>query len=259
MKPVPGLILLLLLLPWPLGATPPIPPSEMITIAPGPFIMGSTEQDIQWAAQTFFSESLDYYLDETPAHTVDLPAYKIDLTEVTVGQYRLYMEQTGAPAPKFLDDPRFNGNSQPVVGLTWREAADYCATLSKRLPTEAEWEKAARGGDSRFYPWGNETDATRANVRGNKDGYRYTAPVGLDAFEKSPYGVSDMAGNVWEWTADWYQPHPGNAHPNDLYGEQFRVIKGGSWFSNMDLARITVRGKSLPDQRQNYIGFRCAK
>jgi formylglycine-generating enzyme required for sulfatase activity len=258
MKGTLGLILLLIA-PLPLGATSPTPPTEMITIAPGEFTMGSSDKDILWAAKTFFSESLDYYRDETPSHTVNLQAYKIDVTEVTVGQYQSYMLQTGVPAPKFMDNDRFNDGNQPVVGVTWQEAADYCATMSKRLPTEAEWEKAARGTDNRFYPWGNEPDETKANIRGKKDGYRYSAPVGLDPYGTSPYGIRDMAGNAWEWTADWYQPHPGNTHPNDFYGEQFRVIKGGSWFSNMDLARIAVRGKNLPDRRYNYLGFRCAK
>ena len=258
MKATLGLILLLIA-PLPLMAAPPVPPTEMITVAPGEFTMGSSDKDILWAAKTFFSESLDYYRDETPSHTVNLQSYKIDITEVTVGQYQSYMLQTGVPAPKFMDNDRFNDGNQPVVGVTWQEAADYCATMNKRLPTEAEWEKAARGTDSRFYPWGNVPDATKANVRGKEDGYRYSAPVGLDPYGTSPYGIRDMAGNAWEWTADWYQPHPGNTHPNDFYGKQFRVIKGGSWFSNMDLARIAVRGKSLPDKRYNYLGFRCAK
>ncbi|MEE8205681.1 MAG: SUMF1/EgtB/PvdO family nonheme iron enzyme [Nitrospinaceae bacterium] len=258
MRGVIGLVLILIT-PLPLGAASPVQPTAMITVAPGEFIMGNSEIDIEWAAKTFFSESLDYYRDETPAHTVELPVYKIDITEVTMGQYRLYMEQTGVSAPKFMDNDRFNQNSQPVVGVTWQEAADYCATMGKRLPTEAEWEKAARGTDGRYYPWGNEPDATKANIRGKKDGYRYSAPVGLDQYGVSPYGLRDMAGNVWEWTADWYQPHAGNTHLNDFYGEQYRVIKGGSWFSNMDLARITVRGKGLPDRRYNYLGFRCAK
>ena len=258
MKGIIGLILLLIA-PLPPVAGLAVQPTEMITIAPGEFVMGSSDKDIEWAAKTFFSESLDYYRDETPAHTVELPAYKIDITEVTMGQYRLYIEQTGKPAPKYMDNKRFNQDHQPVVGVTWQEAADYCATMGKRLPTEIEWEKAARGVDRRYYPWGNEPDETKANVRGKKDGYRYSAPVGLDQYGASPYGILDMAGNAWEWTADWYQPHPGNVHPNDFYGEQFRVIKGGSWFSNMDLARIAVRGKSLPDRRNNYIGFRCAK
>ena len=188
MKGIIGLILLLSAPPA-LALEPPVPPTEMITIAPGEFVMGSSEKDILWAAKTFFSESLDYYRDETPPHTVYLQAYKIDITEVTMGQYRLYIEQTGKPAPKYMDNKRFNQGTQPVVGVTWQEAADYCATMGKRLPTEAEWEKAARGVDRRYYPWGNEPDETKANVRGKKDGYRYSAPVGLDQYGASPYGI----------------------------------------------------------------------
>lgn len=253
------LSVLLFILPLPLRATPPIQLMEMVSIPAGEFTMGSSEKDIEWAAQKFYSESLDYYRDETPAHSVELKTFQIDKTEVTVGQYRMYMKQTGKPAPKFMDNPRFNHNNQPVVGVIWQEAADYCQAAGKRLPTEAEWEKAARGTDERYYPWGNEPDEIQANVRGKKDGYRYSAPVGLNSYSASPYGVRDMSGNVWEWTADWYHPHPGNIHPNDFYGEQFRVIKGGSWFSNLDLARIAVRGKSLPERRNNFLGFRCVK
>ncbi|NIP99396.1 MAG: SUMF1/EgtB/PvdO family nonheme iron enzyme [Nitrospinaceae bacterium] len=245
---------------WPTGSQASPSGSEMITIPAGEFVMGSTEKDILWAAKTFFSESLEYYQDETPSHTVRLETFKIDKTEVTMGQYRAYMKQNGKPAPKFMDNERFNGNDQPVVGVTWQEAVDYCSAQGKRLPTEAEWEKAARGSEPRYYPWGNEPDKGRANAAGKKmDGYVYTAPVGMQKFSASPYGVRDMAGNVWEWTSDWYQPYPGNGYPNPNYGVQFKVIRGGSWFSNIDLARVTVRGKSFPDKRYHYLGFRCAQ
>ena len=246
------------------GATPPILPTaglptEVVQIPAGEFTMGSSEADIQWAAQKFFSESLDYYRDETPVHTVTLDTYGIDKTEVTVGQYLGQLEATGNPPPKFMDNPKLNQHFQPVVGVTWQEAVKYCASVGKRLPTEAEWEKAARGNEIRFYPWGNTPDETRANVRGKKDGFRYTAPVGSFPNGTSFYGVLDMAGNVWEWTQDWYQPYAGNEHKNNFYGTQFKVLRGGSWFSNLDLARVTVRGKGLPDRAQNYIGFRCAQ
>ncbi len=243
------------------SASSAVPPTEteMVAIPEGEFIMGSSRQDIEWAAQKFFSESLDYYQDETPAHKRSLPKFEIDKTEVTFAQYSSYLEKTGKQKPKLLDDKRFNQNSQPMVGITWQEANDYCHYFGKQLPTEAQWEKAARGPKISYYPWGNEPLKTHANVRGKKDGFRYTAPVGSYKNGASVYGVLDLAGNAWEWTADWYQPHPGNTVKNDLYGEKFKVIKGGSWFSNLDLARISVRGKNLPDRRQNYIGFRCVK
>ncbi len=241
------------------SASSTIQPSEMITIPAGEFTMGSSNQDIEWAAQQFFSESLDYYKDETPAHKRSLPKFEIDKTEVTLAQYSHYLEKTGKQKPKFFDDERFNQSSKPVVGVTWQEANDYCIFFGKQLPTEAQWEKAARGPKVNYYPWGNEPLNTHANVRGKKDGFRYTAPVGSYKDGASVYGVLDLAGNAWEWTADWYQPHPGNTIHNDLYGKTYKVIKGGSWFSNLDLARVSVRGKNLPNRRQNYIGFRCVK
>ena len=230
---------------------------DMILIPEGPFIMGSSEADILWAAKHFHSESLDWYRDETPAHTVSLPDFKIDKYEVSVGKYRLYMEATGKPAPREFVNVRLNHPLQPVVSVSWHEAKDYCLWSKKRLPTELEWEKAARGKDKRYYPWGNKPDALNANVRGKGDNYRNTSPVGKFPEGASPYGVMDMSGNVWEWTENWYQPHPGNEHSNDLYGERFKVIKGGSWYSTLDLSRPAIRGKALPEQKKNYIGFRC--
>jgi len=240
-------------------AAPVVSSSSMIRVPSGEFLMGSSEEDIHWAAKTFFSESLDFYIEETPAHRVHLKAFEIDRHEVTVGEYQAFMKDTGHPAPRFMDDPKLNQTDQPVVGVNWQDAAGYCEWAGKRLPSEAEWEKAARGTDGRYYPWGNDPDPTRTNVRGKKDGYRYTAPVGAFPSNASPYGVLDMAGNVWEWAADWFQPYPGNTTPSDLYGKTFKVMRGGSWFSNMDLARTAVRGKLPPDQRQHYIGFRCAR
>ena len=230
---------------------------ETVLIPEGPFIMGSSEEDLQWAVRQFHSESLDWYRDETPAHTVTLPAFNIDKYEVTVGDYSLYMEATGKPPPREFENPRLNHPNQPVVSLPWQLARDYCLWAKKRLPTEAEWEKAARGTDARHYPWGNEPDPLNANIRGMGDNYRNTSPGGKFPEGASPYGVMDMSGNVWEWTEDWYQPYVGNEYDNDFYGEKFKVIKGGSWYSNLDLARPAVWGKAFPDQKKNYIGFRC--
>ena len=250
------LLILLLVGPGVFGALK-VEAEDMILIPEGPFIMGSSDEDILWAAKQFHSESLDWYRDETPAHSVSLPAFKIDKYEVSVGKYRLYMEATGKPAPREFVNARLNHPLQPVVSVSWHDAKDYCLWSKKRLPTELEWEKAARGNDKRYYPWGNKPDALNANVRGKGDNYRNTSPVGKFPEGASPYGVMDMSGNVWEWTENWYQPHPGNEHTNDLYGERFKVIKGGSWYSTLDLARPAIRGKALPEQKKNYIGFRC--
>lgn len=235
------------------------PPRDMILIPAGAFLMGATEDDILWAAQTFHSESLDYYRDETPQHPVPLGDYYIDRTEVTVNAFRDYLAATGDEKPRYFDSEKFNADLKPVVGVSWKQAHDYCNWAGKRLPTEAEWEKAARGKDGRPYPWGKNPEPERGNFRGTKDGQRYTATVGAFPGGESPYGVQDLAGNVWEWTDTWYGPHPGNDTASDLFGEQYKVMKGGSWFSNMDLARATVRGKALPTQKMNYIGFRCAR
>ena len=229
----------------------------MILIPAGPFKMGSSDKDIMWAARHFHSESLDWYRDETPLHEVTLPAFKIDKVPVTMRAFSKYQQETGQPPSREHDNALFNHPLQPVVSLPWKQARDYCHWAKKRLPTEAEWEKAARGTDGRYYPWGNEADALNANIRGKGDIYRYTNQGGTIPENVSPYGVMDLAGNVWEWTENWYQPHPGNQYENDLYGEQFKVIKGGSWNSNLDLARGSVRGKALPGQKKNYIGFRC--
>ena len=230
---------------------------EMILIPEGPFTMGSSEKDIQWAVKQFRSESLDWYRDEMPAHSVNVSAFKIDKYEVTMAVYSLFMEATGKPAPREFENPRLNHPRQPVVSVTWNDAKAYCLWAKKRLPTEAEWEKAARGTKARHYPWGNEPDALNANIRGKGDDYRNTSPGGKFPEGASPYGVMDMSGNVWEWTEDLYQPYPGNKYDNDFYDKNFKVIKGGSWNSTLDLVRPAVRGNALPTQKKNYIGFRC--
>ncbi len=233
------------------------PPEDMVLVPDGVFTMGSSDADIDWVVKTFFSESREWYLDETPQRRVYLGAFYMDKYEVTNEQYQRFLEAVPGREPKFWDNPQFSKPKQPVVGITWQEAVEYCKWKGKRLPTEEEWEKAARGSDGRYYPWGNENDPILSNVRGMDDGYRYPAPVGSIPEGDSPYGISDLAGNTFEWTTDWYLPYEGNQHENDMYGTELKVIKGGSWHSNMDLARSPIRGKAIPDQRHKYIGFRC--
>ena len=234
-------------------------PSEMVLIGEGTFTMGSTDQEVRWAAKRFVSESLEWYREETPARRIYLGDFYIDRYEVTVDQFRKYLNAVGKEELPMMKHPNFNQGNHPITGMTWHEASEYCRWQNKRLATEEEWEKAARGTEAFLYPWGNDPDATRANSRGKGDPFRYSAPVGQFLDGQSPYGVMDMAGNVWEWTGDWFKPYPGNHHANDLYGEKMKVIRGGSWISNMDLARSAVRGKALPDQMLNYIGFRCVR
>lgn len=234
----------------PTPTPPPLPPvmDIMVSIPAGPFLMGSDTGRG----------------DEAPAHEVDLPAFEIDKFEVTNADFARFVEATGykTDAEKAGVANTWRAYAQgkdnhPVVKVSWNDAVAYCQWLGKRLPTEAEWEKAARGTDGRVYPWGNEYDPQKAN--GKDRGIRGTTAVGSFAEGASPYGVMDMAGNVWEWTADWYQPYPGSTFASDYFGEKFKVLRGGGWFETADFLRTTVRNAGALETANDDIGFRCAR
>ncbi len=161
--------------------------------------------------------------------------------------------------PGFWDDPLRNSPARPVVGVNWHEAEAYCAWLSAvtaqtfRLPTELEWEKAARGEDGRRYPWGDKFEPARCNT---VESHIYaTTPVGLYPNGVSPYGLFDASGNVWEWTSDWYEMYPGG-EPSDDFGEKFRTVRGGSWYFDRRNARCAYRDWNVPDNFVGNVGFR---
>ena len=221
----------------------------MIEIPAGPFTMGSDEGDPE----------------DSPAHEVDLAAFEIDKFEVTNADYAVFAEATGYVTyaeeqglNSWREDWGIGEDNHSVVTVTWDDAKAYCEWLGKRLPTEAEWEKAARGTDGRIFPWGNEWDPNKANVK--ERGLRGTAVVGSFGAGTSPYGVDDIVGNAWEWTADWYQPYPGNAIDDPYYGETFRVTRGGGWFDQEPQATTFNRNAADPGKPANDdLGFRCAR
>jgi len=224
--------------------------AEMILIPAGEFLMGSPE-----------GEGED---DEHPQHTVFLDAFYIDKYEVTNAQYKQFMDATGHRTPSYWNDGKYNQPNQPVVGVSWEDAKGYAEWAGKRLPTEAQWEKTARGTDGRNYPWGNEWDSSKCNSKASGDGYEYTAPVGSFPAGASPYGVMDMAGNVWEWCLDAYQKDyyvrsPEHNPVNDSFTNGiFCVLRGGAWV-NLDplVLRCAYRLRFVLSYRYYNLGFRC--
>ncbi len=205
--------------------------------------------------------------DEKPRHKVVLDAFYMDTYEVTTRRYAQFLKETKRKAPWLWELVRLDiHGDRPVVGVSWFDADEYCRWTGKRLPTEAEWEKAARGTDERLYPWGNvPPNAELANFAlGARFSYSQALmPVGHYHRAKSPYGLYDMAGNVWEWVQDWYESiyyeHSPEQNPAGPETGEFKALRGGAW-SDLPKYLLTYgRFKLPPDTQNSYIGFRCAK
>ena len=240
------------------------------------------------------------FANERPVHTVSLDSYWIDQTEVTNAMFGVFVDQTGYQTdaertgssnvfspdtgnetiqgadwrhPLGPDSSVSDLGEHPVVHVSWNDAQAYCEWAGRRLPTEAEWEKAARGTDGWTFPWGNDFDGIRLNsadvnlggVLGNSsfdDGFQFTSPVGTYPSGASPYGALDMAGNVWEWVNDWvdeayYQDSP-SANPSGPASGEYRIVRGGSWHEPEEGLRAAYRGWAGPADTDITLGFRCA-
>ncbi len=221
-------------------------PVDMILIPAGPYLAGIIDEKRGWIPRRV-------YLD----------AFWIDVHEVTNQQYSRFVEAVEYPPPPYLDDRRYSQPDAPVVGVSWYDARAYCWWTHKRLPSEAEWEKAARGTQGRLFPWGDVYRPSQANLLGEEDGYADVAPVGHFPGGASPFGVQDMMGNVWEWCKDRYNPdyyqNLSERNPRGPRRGYYRVLRGGSWISSPDFVRGFVRDRLDPYARGIHFGFRCAR
>jgi sulfatase modifying factor 1 len=282
--------------------------SEMVRVPAGIFRMGFDDDRTGWdeAQETckrelglgvsqWFCDDRPLFKDAVPERDVYLPAFDIDRTEVTVAAYRQCVAAGACDvAPLVAGDQRYTEAELPVVNVTWQDAVDYCEFAGKRLPSEAEWEKAARGVDGRRWPWGPQDRDTDFNhgqiedeaiaaghvlsaaprssyvplelVADDTDGAAYVAAPGSSPWSDSPFGVADMAGNVAEWVADYYSPagygdlptvSPVRKSGEGGFGQ--RVVRGGSWLTPPYTARTYARQAAPAGAREATIGLRCAR
>lgn len=212
----------------------------------------STQGMVYFEGGSFLMGS-DQHPEEAPEHEVSVMPFYMDKHPVTVAQYREFLKETKRPEPPFWDDANFSGDSQPVVGVTWHEAMAYAAWAGKQLPSEIQWEYAARGRDNRVYPWGNrEPDPIRCNFG---DHLNMPSLVGMHEEGATPEGIEDLAGNVFEWTRDLFVPYDASA---DSHSDVvLRAVRGGSWHSPATELRGAARTGLFPETRESTVGFRC--
>lgn len=231
------------------ASTPPAPPPNMVYVPGGDFWMGNGDGDEL----------------QRPPHKISVRPFFMDKYEVTCGEYEKYVAETGVAAPPEWVNGRCppGASRRPVTGVDWYSACSYAAWAGKRLPTEPEWEFAARGTDGRLYPWGNEWKPNAANA--DATSRQRLANVGEYEGGSSPFGIYDLVGNAWEWTADELAPYSGGPLPQRLAtGETVvpgKVVRGGYWGSlKGEDATATFRtGYSSRGKDYSNVGFRCAK
>jgi sulfatase modifying factor 1 len=227
--------------------------APMVLVPAGEFVMGSDKGDE----------------DEAPAHRVSLNAFAIDKFEVTNGRFAKYVEAIQSEPPwGFADkETAVIHADRPVRWVSWMDAIGYCLWVGKRLPTEAEWEKAARGTDERVYPWGNDPPTPVHAVYGLKEGGAETVSViGNHHMGQSPYGVQDLAGNLYEWVMDWYDAgfysnfiNSPAINPRGPGEGTAKVQRGGSYINTPYRLRSSFRTKGDPSEQDPNVGFRCAQ
>ena len=243
----------------------------MVYVPGGTFSMGSSAAQIEDALVLCKQYPDEYgkcrapgFEAEAPQHSLMLDSYWLDRTEVTNAQYLLCVADGACRASRLADNPAYGGDEYPVAGISWQDAQEYCAWAGGRLPTEAEWEYAARGSEGYIYPWGDEFDCTGGNfwdkASGCDDGFAEVAPVGSFPGGTSWCGALDMAGNVWEWVADAYGPYPaeGQTNPTGPASGGERVLRGGSWGYHQPFVRAAYRYPVPPTADFLAVGFRCA-
>ena len=245
--------------------------APMLTVAEGLFIMGTAR-----TSHEPFSFDLQYDDTEQPQRRVWLNQYEIDRDEVSLGEYLLWLRQQQRHLPeevrKLIDHlttihamPPETLARWPALYVTWSEASDFCRAREKRLPTEAEWEKAARGNNGNLFPWGQRPPTSALAMFGQYHVHEIpiVAPVDSGEEGRSPYGLHHMAGNAAEWVEDWfgidYYATMPDRNPHGPAGGRYKVVRGGSWKSAPALLRAATRSGASPDRRAATIGFRCAR
>jgi len=251
--------------------------SGMVLVPAGEFWMGRTHMflfdELNWTALA--------RLDDQPARPVDVDAFYLDKYELTNSEYAKFIQATGHRKPWYWKDGKVNPGQEkwPVYDVSWDDAVAYCAWAGKRLPTEAEWEKADRGGlDRKLYSWGDELDPEVSAGEGKPPAKKKMAhiegtegPMNVGSFPPNGYGLYDMTGNVWEWASDWYSRDyyawGPSKNPKGPDTGEYRVMRGGGWSNNEEpfrngqrsLIGAHYRNYAPPSQISDAVGFRCAK